>query len=251
MADRRSAARAADAVRAEIDGLADAGRAAGMARFFKTGLGEYGAGDVFAGVSMPELRRVVRAHRDLPVPAVVGLLADPVHEHRMVAVLLLAEQFGAAARAGDRPGCRAVADAYLANTAQINNWDLVDASAEYVMGPWWRTLGPAGRRTRLSLVRSESLWERRIAVLSTFHDIKVGDSGAALEVCTLLLGDREDLIHKATGWMLREVGKRVDRADLLGFLDEHAAVMPRTMLRYSIEHLSPEVRAHYLAAAKG
>jgi 3-methyladenine DNA glycosylase AlkD len=128
---------------------------------------------------------------------------------------------------------------------------LVDASAEYVVGPWWRTLGPAGRRTRLRLARSESLWERRIAVLSTFHDIKVGDSAPALEVCTLLLADHEDLIHKATGWMLREVGKRVDRADLLGFLDEHAAVMPRTMLRYSIEHLSPAARTDYLAAAKG
>jgi 3-methyladenine DNA glycosylase AlkD len=221
-----------------------------MARYFKTGPGDYGAGDVFAGVSMPALRRVVRAHLDLPLAAVVDLLADPVHEHRMVAVLLLAEQFGAAARAGDRPGCRAVADAYLAHTARINNWDLVDASAEYVVGPWWRTLGPADRRTRLKLVRSKSLWERRIAVLSTFYDIKVGDSGPALEVCALLLDDREDLIHKATGWMLREVGKRVSREDLLGFLDEHAAVMPRTMLRYSIERLSPEARAHYLGAAK-
>jgi 3-methyladenine DNA glycosylase AlkD len=236
-------------VRAEIDRLGDPERAAQMARYFKTGPGEYGAGDVFAGVSMPELRRVVRAHRDLPLPEVVGLLADPVHEHRMVAVLLLAEQFGAAARAGDRRGCRAVADAYLASTARINNWDLVDASAKYVVGPWWRSLGPAGRRSRLRLARSESLWDRRIAVLSTVHDINVGDSGPALEVCARLLDDREDLIHKATGWMLREVGKRVSREDLLGFLDEHAAVMPRTMLRYSIEHLSPDVRAHYLAAA--
>jgi 3-methyladenine DNA glycosylase AlkD len=251
MADRPPVAvRPADAVRADIDRLGDAGRAAGMARYFKTGPGDYGAGDVFAGVSMPALRRVVRAHRDLPLPEVVGLLADPIHEHRMVAVLLLAEQFGAATRAGDRPGCRAVADAYLASTARINNWDLVDASAEYVVGPWWRTRGPAGRRTRLLLVRSKSLWERRIAVLSTFHDIKVGDSAPALEVCALLLGDREDLIHKATGWMLREVGKRVSRDDLLAFLDEHAALMPRTTLRYSIEHLSPAARAHYLAAAK-
>ena len=235
---------------AELDALADPERAAGMARFFKTGPGEYGEGDVFAGLTVPAVRRVVRANRDLPLADVEALLADAVHEHRLAAVLLLADRYGRCDRAGDRAGCATVAETYLAHTARINNWDLVDASAEHVVGPWWRGQGAAGRRTRLSLARSESLWERRIAVLSTFHDIKLRDSGPALEVCALLLADREDLIHKATGWMLREVGKRVDRADLLAFLDEHAAVMPRTMLRYAIEHLEPDVRAHYLALGR-
>jgi 3-methyladenine DNA glycosylase AlkD len=240
----------ADAVRAALDALADPERAVGMARFFKTGPGEYGEGDVFAGVTVPAVRRVLRGHRDLPLGEVTALLADEVHEHRLAAVLLLAGRYARSERRGAVDDCAAVVDAYLDNTSRINNWDLVDASAELVVGPWWRRQGPAGRRERLRLVRSESLWERRIAVLSTFHDIKAGDSGPALEVCALLLDDREDLIHKATGWMLREVGKRVDRADLVAFLDEHADRMPRTMLRYAIEHLDPEVRAHYLRAGR-
>jgi 3-methyladenine DNA glycosylase AlkD len=199
---------------------------------------------------MPAVRRVVRSHRDLPLPDVLELVSDPVHEHRMVAVLLMADQYARAARAGDRSRCSEIAAAYLSNTAAINNWDLVDASAELVVGPQWRAEGKAGRAARLRLARSPSLWERRIAVLSTFYDIKLGDSAPALEVCELLLHDREDLIHKATGWMLREVGKRVRREDLTGFLDEHAAEMPRTMLRYAVEHLDGDVRACYLAAAR-
>jgi 3-methyladenine DNA glycosylase AlkD len=240
----------ANDVRAAIDALADPDRAAGMARYFKTGPGQYGEGDVFIGVPMPELRRVVRAHRDLGLSDVVALMADPVHEHRMVAVLLLADHYTRAAATGDRTRCADIVTAYLSNAGAINNWDLVDASAELVVGPWWRSQGQAGRRQRVHLARSTSLWERRIAVLSTFHDIKLGDSAPALEVCTLLLADREDLIHKATGWMLREVGKRVSRPDLLGFLDEHAALMPRTMLRYAVEHLESDVRRHYLDAAR-
>jgi 3-methyladenine DNA glycosylase AlkD len=238
----------ADDVRRALDRMADPGRAAGMARYFKTGPGQYGEGDVFAGLSVPDVRRVVRAHRHLPLADIEALLSDSVHEHRLAAVLLLADQYARAEQASDRAGCARLADAYLRNALRVNNWDLVDASAEFVVGPWWRARGAAGHRERVALVRSESLWERRISVLSTFHDIKVGDSGPALEVCALLVADREDLIHKATGWMLREVGKRVSRDDLLAFLDEHAPVMPRTMLRYSIERLEPEIRAHYLGA---
>lgn len=238
----------ADAVRSELAALADPERARGTARFFKTGPGEYGEGNVFAGVSVPDVRRVIRSHRDLALVDVDALLRDAVHEHRLAAVLLLADRYSRAAKGGDDAECAEVARLYLDRTEWVNNWDLVDASAEYVVGPWWRSQGAGGRRARLALARSKSLWERRIAVLSTFHDIKVGDSGPALEICALLLADREDLIHKATGWMLREVGKRVSREDLIAFLDEHAAEMPRTMLRYAIEHLEPDLRAHYLAA---
>ena len=237
-------------VRAELAVLADPERAAGQARYFKTGPGQYGEGDVFAGIPMPQLRRVVRAHPELALTDVVDLLVDPIHEHRMLAVLVLADQYQRAERVGDSSRCAAAVQTYLAHLSFVNNWDLVDASAEFIVGPWWRSQGPSGRRARLSLARSTSLWERRIAVLSTFHDIKVGDSGPALEVCALLLDDGEDLIHKATGWMLREVGKRVDRADLLAFLDQHAAVMPRTMLRYAIEHLPPGARDGYLATGR-
>lgn len=238
----------AEAVRAELAARADPVRAAGMARFFKTGPGQYGAGDVFAGVSVPDVRRVVRAHRDLPLEEIDALLNDSVHEHRLAAVLLLADRYSRAAKAGGTAQCAEVARLYLDRTAYINNWDLVDASAEHVVGRHWRSRGRAGRAERLRLGRSDSLWERRIAVLSTFHDIKCGDSTPAVEICALLLADREDLIHKATGWMLREVGKRVERSDLLAFLDAHAAVMPRTMLRYAIEHLDPPLRARYLGA---
>jgi 3-methyladenine DNA glycosylase AlkD len=241
---------AADDVRAALDALADPARAAGMARYFKTGPGEYGAGDVFAGLRVPDVRRVVRAYRDLPLDQVEALLGDAVHEHRLAAVLLLSDSYGSAAKRGHDAGCAAVVAVYLGNTDRINNWDLVDASAEFIVGPQWRGEGRAGRAARLKLARSKSLWERRIAVLATFHDIKFGDSAPALEIAAVLLSDREDLIHKATGWMLREVGKRVDRADLLGFLDQHAAVMPRTMLRYAVEHLDPNTRAHYLGAKR-
>jgi 3-methyladenine DNA glycosylase AlkD len=238
----------ADDVRAALDTLTDPARAVGMARFFKTGPGEYGEGDVFAGIAVPAVRRVVRAHRELPLSEIDLLLGDDIHEHRLAAVLLLADRYGRAAKAGDGTACGQIAEAYLARPDRINNWDLVDASAEYAAGPWWRSQGAAGRRARLRRAHSESLWDRRIAVLSTFHDIKVGDSAPTLEVCALLLNDREDLIHKATGWMLREVGKRVSRDDLIAFLDEDAAAMPRTMLRYAVEHLDTDLRAHYLAA---
>ena len=222
-----------------------------MARYFKTGPGEYGAGDVFAGISMPQLRRVVRAHRDLALPDVLALLADPVHEHRMVAVLLLADQYTRADRAGDRAGCEQLADGLSGQRRgdqQLGPGGRVAPSTSSargggrkvprggVPGCVWRARSRCGRGGLPSCRRSTTS--------------SVGDSGPALEVCALLLGDREDLIHKATGWMLREVGKRVGRDDLLGFLDAHAAVMPRTMLRYAIEHLSPEVRAHYLGAAR-
>jgi 3-methyladenine DNA glycosylase AlkD len=219
-----------------------------LARFFKTGPGEYGEGDVFAGIAVPDVRRVVRTYRDLPLDEIEVLLGDDIHEHRLSAVLLLADRYTQAAKVGDQATCQQIAETYLAHAERINNWDLVDASAEYVVGPWWCSRGAAGRRARLRMARSESLWDRRIAVLSTFHDSKVCDSVPALEICALLIDDREDLIHKATGWMLREVGKRASSDDLVAFLDEHAAVMPRTMPRYAIERLDPDLRASYLAA---
>jgi 3-methyladenine DNA glycosylase AlkD len=237
-------------VRAALDAVADPARAASLAAYLQARPGGYGEGDEFVGLTVPAIRRVVRAHPELALNEIEDLLLDPVHEHRLAALLLLSGRYARLERAGNGAGCREVVRVYLAHTDRVNNWDLVDSSAEFIVGPWWRGRGTAGRRERLRYVRSESLWERRIGVLSTFHDIKLGDSGPALEVCSLLLDDREDLIHKAGGWMLREIGKRVSRGDLLDFLDEHAAAMPRTMLRYGIEHLDPEVRARYLAARK-
>ncbi len=228
----------ADAVRAALAALASPDDAVALARYFKTGPGEYGAGDEFIGVRVPAIRAVVKQFRGLPFDEIEALLDDPVHEHRLAGALLLV----AACPAEPQD----TVDRYLAavRRGRINNWDLVDSSSEYILGPW---LFDRDRGLLRELAASSSLWERRVAVLATFGFIKRGDFSTTLELAELLLGDREDLIQKAVGWMLREVGKRVSRAALTGFLDAHAAAMPRTMLSYATEHLDPADRAHYRA----
>lgn len=230
----------AEDVRAALAASADPEDAVFLQRFFKTGPGEYGEGDVFLGVRVPATRSVVKRFRGLDLGDIEDLLDDPVHEHRLAAVLLLV-----AAYPRDPEG---VYVAYLAAVARgrVNNWDLVDASAEHIVGPHVR-LGraPAGLLDRLAA--SPDLWERRVAVLATFDAIKHGDVEPTLRLAERLLGDPHDLIHKAVGWMLREAGKRVSREALTGFLDAHAAAMPRTMLSYATEKLSPEERAAYRA----
>jgi 3-methyladenine DNA glycosylase AlkD len=183
---------------------------------------------------------VVKRFRGLDPGEIELLLDDPVHEHRLAGVLLLV-----AAYTRDP---EAVYVAYLAAVARgrVNNWDLVDASSEHIVGPHVR-LGRAPASVLDELAASPDLWERRVAVLATFDFIKHGDAEPALRLAATLLDDRHDLIQKATGWMLREAGKRVSREALLGFLDAHAAAMPRTMLSYATEHLDPELRAHYRA----
>lgn len=207
--------------------------------FFKTGPGEYGEGDRFIGLTVPVVRGLARAHRDLPLKDVETLLHSPIHEERLLALILLVERHK---RSDDATKDRSHA-LYLRNTRYVNNWDLVDASAAQLIGAH---LG--GRYTPLlgRLARSRSVWERRIAMIATFYGIRQGDATAALRVATLLLDDEHDLIHKAVGWMLREVGKRCGPSVLTRFLDAHAARMPRTAVRYAIERLSPDVRRHYL-----
>jgi 3-methyladenine DNA glycosylase AlkD len=217
---------------------ASAADAIHLQRFFKTGPGEYGEGDVFIGVRVPATRAVVKRFRDLEFAEIEALLDDPEHEHRLAAALLLVQRY--------RSEPEAVFDTYLSavERGRINNWDLVDASAEHIVGPEVRS-GRAPQELLDDLATSSSVWERRVAVLATFDFIKHGDAGPTLRLSEALLGDRHDLIQKATGWMLREAGKRVSPEVLLGFLDAHAAQMPRTMLSYAIEHLTPEQRAHY------
>ncbi|HWH26568.1 MAG TPA: DNA alkylation repair protein [Pseudolysinimonas sp.] len=224
----------AEDVRAALDELADPERALVSARFFKTGPGQYGEGDVFLGVTVPQTRSVVKRYRYLPLSAVDELLDSEVHEHRLAGVLILVTQYPS--------DPDAVFDAYLAavRRGRVNNWDLVDASAEHIVGPY---LVDGDRSLLVELAGSASVWERRVAVLATFDFIKRGDASTTLELAELLLRDPHDLIQKAVGWMLREVGKRVSREQLLGFLDAHAAAMPRTMLSYATEHLTPEERA--------
>ena len=237
MVSTPNTARAAD-VRAALAALADPETALGQAKFFKTGPGEYGAGDVFLGVRVPAVRSVVKRFRGLPLDQIDALLDDAEHEHRAAGALLLVAAYPS--------DSERVVQRYLAavRRGRINNWDLVDASSEFIIGPW---LLERDRALLHELAASDSLWERRVAVLATFEFIKHGDPSTTLELAEKLLGDREDLMQKAVGWMLREAGKRVSRETLTGFLDRHAAAMPRTMLGYATEHLDPGDRARYRA----
>jgi 3-methyladenine DNA glycosylase AlkD len=228
-------------IRRRLHALGNAHDAEFLQRFFKTGPGEYAHGDVFIGVRVPATRRLAAECGELPVAQLTGLLHSKVHEERLLALFLLVRAF----KRGDDPAREAIYTAYLANTGHINNWDLVDCSAEHIVGPW---LADKSRAPLRRLADSESIWERRIAVLATFAYIKQGDATETLRLARRLLKDRHDLIHKAVGWMLREVGKRIGRDELLAFLDAHAATMPRTMLRYAIEHLPRPQRDAYLRA---
>lgn len=215
-----------------------------LAHFFKTGEGQYGAGDVFIGVRVPQTRQVCKQFADLPLAEVQKLLDSPIHECRLAAVILLAHQY----KKADAHSKQAIFDLYLQNVykGRVNNWDLVDSSAGFIIGK--HLSGSGDYRLLFMLAKSPSIWERRVAVLSSFQFVMDGDATVTLQLAELLLNDKEDLIHKAVGWMLREIGKRVDRKLLTDFLDKHAAVMPRTALRYAIEHLPPEQKAHYMAA---
>jgi 3-methyladenine DNA glycosylase AlkD len=215
---------------------ADPLKAASLLRYFKTGPGEYGEGDEFLGLSVPITRKLVKPFLDLPPDQVDILLNSRVHEHRFAGLLILVAQYPS------RP--EQVSQFYLSavRRQRVNNWDLVDASAEFILGEY---LFDRPRDLLFTLAASESIWERRVAMLSTFGFIKHGDASTALEIATILSGDRHDLIQKAVGWMLREVGKRVDPALLIGYLDAHATSLSRTSLSYATEHLTPEQRIHY------
>lgn len=217
---------------------ADAARAAFLPSFFKTGPGQYGEGDRFLGISVPPIRRFAAEFERLPLNEVERLLESPWHEARLLAVIVLARQY----RRGGPVDQAAIVRLYLRRTDRINNWDLVDVSAPAIVGAHLLTR----RRSILRrLARSSSVWERRIAIVATYRFIQEGQYQDTLDLAERLLGDRHDLIHKATGWMLREVGKRDDRV-LRRFLDRHAAAMPRTALRYAIERLPPADRRRYM-----
>ena len=210
--------------------------------FFKTGKGEYGEGDRFLGIRVPVLRRHIGAFRGLEPEEVSKLLPSRYHEERLFALLWLVDRFG---RGTDRERTW-IYRRYLDSTQYINNWDLVDSSADKIVGAY---LEARSRRPLYRLVRSKSLWERRIAVMASFHFIRQNDFDDALALCALLLGDDEDLIHKAAGWMLREIGKRDIEVEK-NFLDQHGRAMPRTMLRYAIERFPAAQRRSYLAATR-
>lgn len=215
--------------------------AAFLQRFFKTGPGEYGEGDVLIGLRVPKVREIAKKYRDLSVGELEKLLDSPIHEHRLCAVIIMAEQMKRALRR-DPELARDLYELYVRRTDRLNNWDIVDVSCRDVVGGY---LQDRSREPLYELARSKVLWERRIAMVSTWQFIRVGDLDDTFKIAELLLDDQEDLMHKAVGWMLREAGKK-DEARLKAFLDSYAAVMPRTMLRYSLERLHPEDKAHFM-----
>jgi 3-methyladenine DNA glycosylase AlkD len=229
-------------LRQEIRKHADPAQAKNLMRFFKTGPGEYGEGDRFLGITVPVQRAIAGRHRDLPAADAEKLLKSKIHEDRLISLMILIGLYNRGGVAG-RDG---VIRIYLSNTAHINNWDLVDLSAPPLLG---RHLADRDRSLLYRLARSASLWERRIAIISTLAFIRNGDLGTTFDIAEVLLADNHDLIHKAVGWMLREAGKR-DRAAETRFLDRYAAVMPRTMLRYAIEKFPEKMRRAYLAAGR-
>lgn len=212
-----------------------------LARFFKTGPGEYGEGDQFLGVTVPQQRIIAKKYRNLPLGEVERLLMSPWHEHRLTGLLILTYRFSISEMAQKKEIC----DFYLAHTTRVNNWDLVDATAPGIVGAYLVESGSDIGLLR-HLARSLSLWERRIAIVSTFAWIRRGRHQECFEIAEILLHDSQDLIQKATGWMLREVGKRCGEDTLFGFLDRHADEMSRTTLRYAIERFPEAVRQGYL-----
>jgi 3-methyladenine DNA glycosylase AlkD len=224
--------------KSQLLALANDATAEAMRRFFKTGPGQYAEGDRFLGIKTDPLRQLAREFQSLPLDESRKLLCSELHEARMLALMILVRAF----EKGDESSRQAIHDLYLANVDRVNNWDLVDASAPTIVGGFLaeRDRGPLTR-----MAGSASLWERRIAIVATLHFIRRGDFADTLRLAGLLLGDREDLIHKAAGWMLREVGKK-NEPILEGFLAKHCRQMPRTMLRYAIERFEETRRRMYL-----
>ena len=207
-------------------------------RFFKTGKGEYGEGDIFLGIRVPLLRRLVKKYGGISIAEVRKLLHSKFHEERLLAVLMLVQLF----KSADESVQKQVYDLYLENTEFINNWDIVDISASNIVGAH---LYEKDKAPLYDLVQSKNLWERRISIISTFYFIRQNEFDDTLKLAKILLNDKEDLIHKAVGWMLREVGKREIEFEE-EFLQEHYKIMPRTMLRYAIEKFTETSRKMYL-----
>ncbi len=225
-------------IQKKLDSLGDAQTAASSQRFFKTGPEEYGAGDLFRGIRIPVLRKLVKEYQTLSLTETEELLHSSYHEDRLLALLILVHNFSR----GDGEIKIKIYDSYLRNTRFINNWDLVDSSAHLVVGAF---LWDKDRKVLHQLARSNDLWERRIAILATFFFIKRGEFKDTLKIARILLFDQEDLIHKAVGWMLREVGQQDLNAEE-SFLCNHYQLMPRVMLRYAIEKFPESQRQRYL-----
>jgi 3-methyladenine DNA glycosylase AlkD len=223
----------------ELEAAADERKAANLAWFFKTGKGEYGEGDIFLGITVPAARKIALRYCHLPLADIARLLASPIHEHRFAALEILVAQY----ECGSEEQRQQIFDFYLQNTHRTNNWDLVDTSAPYIVGEHLRTR-PRAILDKLAL--STMLWERRIAIVATLGLVRHGELKDTFRIARKLLNDKEPLIHKSVGWILREAGK-VSQPELVAFLEKHSAKMPRTTLRYAIERFPPDERKRWLA----
>lgn len=223
----------------DLNSLANPDKARILSRFFKTGKGDYGEGDIFLGVSVPATRSIARRYLHLSFMEIDEMLVSRIHEHRLAALLVLVEKF----RKSDELEKTKIYEFYLKNTGNVNNWDLVDLSADKIVGTH---LLDKNKDILYKLAKSESVWERRIAIIATFAFIKNGKFDDALKISELLLRDSHDLIQKAVGWMLREIGKRNQESEE-GFLREHYRKMPRTMLRYAIERFDKKKKEVYMS----
>ncbi len=224
----------------ELKNITDPEKARNLQWFFKTGKCEYGEGDIFLGITVPKLREISKKYQNLKLNDLQKLLESKIHEHRLSALMVL--RFKYENKKTNERLKKEIVRFYLSNTKKINNWDLVDLSCHYILGNW---LLDKDRRILYKLSISKNLWERRIAIISTFAFIHEKQFQDSLKISEILLQDNQDLIHKAVGWVLREVGKK-DKQTEINFLDKHYKTMPRTMLRYAIEKFSEKERKFYL-----
>ena len=227
-----------ESVKKQLEYFGNPDKAHHSAYFFKTGKGQYGEGDKFIGATVPEIRQIAKSNKNLSLTEIEKLLNDEMHECRLCGLIVLVEVF----KKANIEKRKEIYDFYLAHTYAVNNWDLVDLSCRDIVGEW---LFDKDRSPLYALAESKSLWEQRIAIVSTYAFIRKNDFKDTVKLSEIFLSHKHDLMHKACGWMLREAGKR-DEKTLTDFLDKHASVMPRTMLRYAIERLSPEQRAFYM-----
>ncbi len=231
-------------LQAELKAAQNPAKAKVMQGFFRTGKGDYGEGDVFLGLTVPQSREIVKKFSGLGLPEIEKALKSELHEERLCALLILVHKFQKA----DALQKGKIFDFYLANARRVNNWDLVDLTADKIAGEHI-IANPAKKKILREFAQSKNLWERRIAIIATFAFIKKGKSGGTFEISELLLRDSHDLIRKAVGWMLREVGKRIGEEEEEKFLRSRYKKMPRTMLRYAIERFSEKKRNAYLEGA--
>lgn len=225
-------------IQAELRKLGDQSIAEHSGRFFKTGKGEYGERDRFLGIRVPIIRKLVKKYKRVSLEEITRLLRSPFHEERLFSLIMLVEMFSK----GSEREQKRIYEIYLDHTAYINNWDLVDSSAPHIVGVY---LENKDRKPLYGLAKSRNLWERRISIISTFHMIRHNEFSDTIKISSILKNDAEDLIHKAVGWMLREVGKRSPSAEKT-FLEKNYRDMPRTMLRYAIEKFPERERQLYL-----